>query len=109
MTRAIIFVNGLISDYTWLAQLPRADVPTDAVPDDVDTFVLTGPDDPVWLPGVLADAGLVTSNSEGRRMVTQGAVKIDGDTVETEDVARASVVDHVVQVGKRRFVRFLEG
>ena len=25
MTRAIIFVNGLISDYTWLAQLPRAD------------------------------------------------------------------------------------
>ncbi|MCB1246096.1 MAG: tyrosine--tRNA ligase [Acidimicrobiia bacterium] len=80
-----------------------------AVPDDVDTFVLTGPDDPVWLPGVLADAGLVTSNSEGRRMVTQGAVKIDGDTVETEDVARASVVDHVVQVGKRRFVRFLEG
>jgi tyrosyl-tRNA synthetase len=74
------------------------------VPDDVPEHPL-GPDDPVWLPAVLAGAGLVSSNSEGRRMVAQGAVKIDGERVEAEEVGRGVLAGKVVQVGKRRFVR----
>jgi tyrosyl-tRNA synthetase len=63
--------------------------------------------DPVWLPGVLAEAGLVASNSEGRRMITQGAVRIDGEAIATEEVARADLAGRVIQVGKRRFVRLI--
>ena len=67
-----------------------------------------GENDPVWLPGLLKEAGLVKSSSEGKRLVSQGAVKIDGDVADAEEVDRADLVDRVVQVGKRRFVRFVD-
>ena len=60
--------------------------------------------DPVHLPGVLADCfGL--STSEARRLIAQGGVKVDGEPVAELDVPRSSLVDAVVQAGKRRFVR----
>ncbi len=76
------------------------------VPDDVETTVL-GEDDPVWLPKALNDAGLVASNSEGRRMIAQGAVKIDGQKVVGDSIPRSALDGTVVQVGKRRFTRFV--
>jgi len=74
-----------------------ADIPTARLPDG----------DPVWLPLALCDAGLTASNSEARRLIGQGAVKIDGVRVEDEELARSDIAGRVVQVGKRRFVRFL--
>jgi tyrosyl-tRNA synthetase len=75
-------------------------------PQEVDEFVL--PDgDPVWLPGILKEAGLVKSSSEAKRLVGQGAVKIDGEPV-GEELSRATVAGQVVQVGKRRFVRLVD-
>jgi tyrosyl-tRNA synthetase len=76
------------------------------VPDDVGTTTL-GDDDPVWLPKALSDAGLVASNSEGRRMIEQGAVKIDGQKVVDDLIPRSVLDGTVVQVGKRRFARFV--
>jgi tyrosyl-tRNA synthetase len=78
-----------------------------AAPEDVAGFTL-GPDDPVWLPGLLNEAGLVKSNSEGRRMLSQGAVKVEGERVETEEVPRATLIDKILQVGKRRFIRLTD-
>ncbi|MDJ0954556.1 MAG: tyrosine--tRNA ligase [Acidimicrobiia bacterium] len=75
-------------------------------PDDVPQHTL-GDDDPVWLPGLLHAAGLVSSNGEGRRMVKQGAVRIDGNRVDGESVSRDRLAGNVLQVGKRRFVRLL--
>jgi tyrosyl-tRNA synthetase len=75
-----------------------------SIPDDVPEHRV-GSEDPVWLPGLLNAAGLVSSNGEGRRMLKQLAVRIDGDQVAEETVARATLVGAVVQVGKRRFVR----
>ncbi len=77
------------------------------LPDDIAEFGL-GDVDPVWLPGVLADAGLVTSNGEGRRMIDQGAVRIDGgEAVTVEEFGRSELLGRVVQVGKRRFVKLV--
>ena len=64
------------------------------------------PDDPVHLPALLADR-LGMSTSEVRRLVGQGAVKIDGARVETLDVPRETLAGALVQVGKRRFLRFV--
>ncbi len=77
---------------------PPADVPTVALPAD----------DPVWLPKALADAGLVVSNGEARRLISQGAVRVDGHRIDDESISRAELVGSTVQVGKRRFVRFLD-
>ena len=78
-----------------------------SAPDDIDTFSLP-PEDTVWLPALLATAGLVTSNSEGRRMVAAGAVKVDGVKLSEDTVPRTELVNAVVQVGKRRFLRLVE-
>ncbi len=63
--------------------------------------------DEVYLPGLLAELGLVASASEGRRQIDGGGVKIDGEPVvpRTYSLARAYVDGRVVQVGKRRFAR----
>lgn len=74
------------------------------VPDDIDEFGLDDQPDQ-WLPGIMTAAGLTTSNGEARRMIGQGAVKVDGDKVEREDLSRSELAGRVLQVGKRRFVR----
>jgi tyrosyl-tRNA synthetase len=64
--------------------------------------------DPIHLPAVLADAfGL--STSEGRRLISQGGVKVNGAVVEELDVERALLANALVQAGKRRFVQLVEG
>ncbi|RLE17043.1 MAG: tyrosine--tRNA ligase [Actinobacteria bacterium] len=77
------------------------------VPVDVPNVALPT-DDPVWLPKALADADLVVSNGEARRLIKQGAVKIDGRRVDDESISRSELVGSTIQVGKRRFVRFID-
>jgi len=71
-------------------------------PEDVADFAFSG--DPVHLPGVLADAfGL--SRSEARRLLTQGAVRVDDDVVGEGDLPAAALDGRVLRAGKRRHVR----
>ena len=77
-------------------------------PEDIADHVV-GPEDPVHIPSLLRDAGLVASGGEGRRMLDQGAVKVAGVRVTDEMVARADLVGKVIQVGKRRFARLIDG
>ncbi|MFL5898642.1 MAG: tyrosine--tRNA ligase [Solirubrobacterales bacterium] len=60
----------------------------------------------IHLPRLIAGAfGL--SSSEGRRLIHQGGVKLDGEPVPAEplDLKVDSLDGHVLQVGKRRFCR----
>ncbi len=61
----------------------------------------------VPLAKVLVDAGLATSNSEARRLLTQGGVKIGGEAVRDirAEVSTGGDEPLLLQVGKRRFVR----
>jgi tyrosyl-tRNA synthetase len=60
--------------------------------------------DPVHLPALLAAVfGLTTS--EARRLIAQGAVRLDGEPVGELDVPRAGLEGVVLQAGKRRFAR----
>ena len=52
---------------------------------------------------VLTAAGLVTSKSEGRRLVSQGGVRLDGVTLKEADAPFPH--PGVLQVGKRRFIK----
>jgi tyrosyl-tRNA synthetase len=58
------------------------------------------------LPKLLADNGLAPSTSEARRLIAQGAVKVDGEPVTELDLARERLDGALVQAGKRRFLRF---
>ncbi len=73
--------------------------------DALDEVSVTLQNGRIWLPGMLHDAKLVKSNSEARRLLKQGAVRIDGATVEAEDYPCSAAQQLVVAVGKRRAIR----
>jgi tyrosyl-tRNA synthetase len=58
---------------------------------------------PLWI--VIKEAGLVPSNSEGRRMIQQGAVEVDGMRVTDINHPLPTGRQYLIRVGKRRFVR----
>ena len=62
--------------------------------------------DPIHLPALLAEHGFASSTSEARRLIAQGAVRIDEVKVAELDVPRRRLEGALVQAGKRRFVRF---
>jgi len=63
-------------------------------------------DEPMALPELLLAAGMCRTKSDGRRLVLQGGVRIDGRRVESVDYVVAPG-GQVLQVGKRRFVRLV--
>ena len=81
-----------------------------AAPDDISEIDLgeyrADGDGLVHLPRLIAGAFGVSS-SEGRRLIQQGGVKLDGEPVPAEPLDREidSLDGRVLQVGKRRFCR----
>ena len=72
-------------------------------PDDVAELEL--PDgEPVHLPAVLS-AAFGLSTSEARRLIAQGAVRVNGEAVAELDLPRELLAGALLQAGKRRFVR----
>jgi tyrosyl-tRNA synthetase len=60
----------------------------------------------VHIPVLMADAFGISS-SEARRLLKQGGVKLDGETLpaDTLDIAPGELDGKVLQAGKRRFRR----
>ncbi len=58
------------------------------------------------LVNILKDAGVISSTGEGRRMIKQSGVKVEGAKVEDVDMT-VSDSSTTVQVGKRKFVRLI--
>jgi tyrosyl-tRNA synthetase len=76
------------------------------VPSEIEEYAFAVDNGLVHLPALLADAfGL--SRSEGRRLVAQGGVRVDGEPLDqaTLDVAAERLDGVVLQVGRRRFRR----
>lgn len=60
----------------------------------------------LWLPKFLLEQGMVESTSDGRRMLKQGAVKLNGEKYKDENILVENGM--VIQVGKRKFIRLLK-
>jgi tyrosyl-tRNA synthetase len=75
------------------------------IPDEMPELTLTTPDGQLPLAHLLKQAGLVSSTSEGLRMIDQGGVRIDGVQITDRQHVVISHELHVYQVGKRRFAR----
>ncbi|MEW6275743.1 MAG: tyrosine--tRNA ligase [Bacillota bacterium] len=63
----------------------------------------------IWLPKLMLLAGLVPSTSEGRRLIQQGAVKVDGMKISDPSYNVMPADGMVIRSGKRRFVRLKVG
>jgi len=76
------------------------------VPDDIPEFKLSPDEKTIYLPRVLREVGLVESTSSARRLIKQGAVSIDGNKVQSEEI-EVQGPKAVLKVGKRRFLRVI--
>lgn len=79
------------------------------IPADVPEVEVTIAEDAVWLPRLLTIAGLVPGTGEGRRMIMQNAVSIDGGKVDDVEYHVKAAGELLLRVGKRKFckVKFL--
>jgi len=75
------------------------------LPDDMPEIVLPAETGKILLCKLIASAGLVPSNSEGRRAIKGGGVKINGEKVSDENLEIETVGQYIVQVGKRRIAK----
>lgn len=75
------------------------------LPDEIEEVQLAPGDEPIWIPKLLLDAGLVKSTSDGRRMIQQHAVTLDGVKVEDINATVPAQGTVLLKVGKRRFCR----
>ena len=75
------------------------------IPDDINEVTLTVSEQGLAIANVMKDAGLTVSTSEAFRMIKQGAVKIDGEKVEDRSLVIPKGVEHIIQVGKRKFAK----
>ena len=59
-----------------------------------------------WLPQVMKETGLARSTSEAMRLIRQGGVKVNDETV-TDPDARLHLGEHILKVGKRKFCKVI--
>lgn len=57
----------------------------------------------IWLPRFLADYKLTLTSSEGRRLIQQGAIRLNEQKISEENVQLKP--GDIIQVGKRRFAK----
>jgi tyrosyl-tRNA synthetase len=76
------------------------------IPDDIAEYAIQA-DEAVWLPKLLVESGLVSSTSDGRRMIKQNAVSLDGEKVTDTDFSVEPQGSVIIKVGKRRFSKIV--
>lgn len=77
------------------------------LPADLPTHVVPG--SRIGLLNLLVEVGFASSNSDGRRLVEQGGVSLDGQRLVDPQVEVQLTGEHVLKVGKRRVCRLVGG
>ena len=75
------------------------------IPEDVPECQVESKDGLCSLVTTMKEIGLCASTSEARRLIAQGAVKLDGQVVENIGCNLLANTETLIQVGKRRFGR----
>ena len=75
------------------------------LPDEIPEYQLKSGE--AFLVQVLKEAGLVATNGEGRRLISQGAVRLDDEVISDPNFTIQRGRTGIVKVGKRRFLKIL--
>lgn len=80
------------------------------LPEDIPQVELSSDkleDGELWIVKLVAATGLVDSNSQARRMIKQGAVKIDGEKYDKMNLDLEVEDGMIIQIGKKRFAEII--
>jgi tyrosyl-tRNA synthetase len=75
------------------------------LPDEIPEASVNAEGGRVGLLRLLTETGLVSSNSEARRLIEQGGVSVDGQRINDHQAVVDLASPVIVKVGKRKFVR----
>lgn len=75
------------------------------VPDAVEERSI--PAGELWIPALLKELKACASTSDGKRLIAQGGVKLDGEALKEERVGFKSGSEVLLQCGKRKFVKLI--
>lgn len=78
-----------------------------ALPDEIPQKIIQIQDNEIPLVQLLKLSELTASTSEALRMISQGAVKLDGEKVEDKSTQLARGKSVILQVGKRKYARVI--
>ena len=76
-----------------------------ALPEKIPETIVYCEGETAKLANVLKDAGLAASASAAYRLIDQGAVRLDGERIESRDIVLYPDATHLLQSGKRGFAR----
>jgi len=65
--------------------------------------------DKVWIVDALVDNKLAKNKTEANRLIQQGAVELDGSVISVPDYDISLEKEHILKVGKRRFLKIRGG
>jgi tyrosyl-tRNA synthetase len=77
------------------------------LPQEIPEVVVAAASDALLLSKLLVESGLATSNSEARRLIQQGGVRVEGEAIRDikAEMTTTSTQPVLLQVGKRRFAK----
>jgi tyrosyl-tRNA synthetase len=75
------------------------------LPTEIPEIRWNGDGETIWVSRLIAEAGLAKSNSEARRLVVQGGVRIDGRSVKDPQLEIPCQGAVLLEIGKRRIAR----
>ncbi len=75
------------------------------IPEKIEEVKLATPFEGLSIVKVIVGSGLVATNSEGRRLILQGAVEVDGTRLSDVNQPLQTGREYLIRVGKRRFKR----
>jgi len=105
-SRVVDWIHGLAAARDAAEHFRRV-VQRKEVPDEVPEHQLElGPSGELAVLQALEQVGLIQSRGEGRRLISQGAVRIDEVRV-SDPFEKLQAGSHLLQVGKRRYARLL--
>ena len=106
----ILFADTIVSTYAGIedaqsAKLRYKSVAAGSTPENLEEIVLE--ERPRNLTELVRLAGLASSNSDARRLISGKGIRLDGVLIESPDVAVPSGNTFVLKRGKNRFVHVL--
>ena len=77
------------------------------VPDEIESVKVDIKNDSILLVNLLKDTNMISSISEGNRLITQGGIKINSEKVEDPKLEVPKGSEGIYQVGKRKFLKII--
>jgi len=85
----------------FVKQYSRGEVP-DEVPD---LFIYFDENDEAWLPKIIKDSGVVNSNGQAIRLIKQGGIKINDETITDKDYKISGNEEIIIKIGKKNYFK----